>query len=318
MQTFGLLGLSVSASLLFKGDSSLGNAPVSNLSSGHGLTETLPAIPYPSKDGDQITKIREKIADEFGIEIQTLDEVSIAAPAARVLNGLEGLLFSSQNWDEQSLNLLEYNLKNFPKKFYQQDKNGEKVHIILDPTSHCGPNAKDFIITPYPREIMLSPLFFNPEHPLTAGWVLAHEFGHLVTTDSCRQTDSPYFDKIEAILGGNFDQVKQDLSGKIQTKAEQSNLNITEGGFVLPIESIKTPEQEEAVRLTRLKYGTSNQEEFIAVMFESYFLGKDYFFRTYEPFLGKEKTQNLYNFAKTFYNGKEYPGYHVIADLLKR
>jgi len=309
MQRFALLGISVSTALLFKGDNNLNNAFAGDLSSGHALVGA-PALPFVSNEGEQNTnKLREKIADEFGIEIQTLDEVSTAATAARIFNGLEGLLFSYQDWNEQNLNLLEHTLENLPEKFYQPDENGEKVHIILGPLTHCGSSIKNFMPF-YPREIMLSSLYFRPEIPLSATWVLAHEFGHLVTTDSCRQTDSPYLDKIEEILGGNFDQIKQDLSGEIQTQAEQSDLSIEESGFVLPIDSIKTPVQEAIVRLTRLKYGLSNQEEFIAVIAESYFLGKNYFQRMYAPFFPQDVVDNLYEFARyNIFDGTEYPDY---------
>lgn len=311
LRTAPIVGLTM-VGLFLNGDNHVVGSPIAGLSNGQTAGDPILLPPDYTLSTEGISELRENIEAEFNIELQTLDEVSIAAPAARIFNGLEGLIFSYQNWNEQNLNLLERTLKSLPEKFYQPDKNGEKVHIILGSSTHCGSNIKDFIPF-HPRQIILSSLYFRPEIPLSAAWVLAHEFGHLATTDSCKQTDSPYFDKIEEMLGANFEHVKQDLSSKIQIQAGQSGLDIEGGGLVPPVDSIKTPGQEEAIRLKRLEYGITNQEEFIAVIAESYFLGKDYFQRMYAPFFPKDVVDNLYKFAMDdIFDGTQYPNYHTI------
>ncbi|EKD65691.1 MAG: hypothetical protein ACD_50C00014G0001 [uncultured bacterium] len=50
--------------------------------------------------------------------------------------------------------------------------------------------------------------------------------------------------------------------------------------------------------------------EFIAVVAESYYLGKDYFYRMYEPFLPKETIDKLYEFTQNeIFGGRDYQDY---------
>lgn len=315
IQKFALLGLSTSAALLFKGDNNLNNAFAGDLSSRSALIENQPALSFTHGDSEQNTKkLREKIADEFGIEIQTFDEIS-EHPQLKLIYGFENLFPMNQGWNNENLELLEKIFEYVPSSFYKP-RNGEKVHVILGPNSHCGHDIKGF--TPkYPYEVMLSYSQFKPSKPLTAALVMAHEFGHLMTTESCNSHLKPtYLDQLEEITGENFAQLQEELPVQIKTTAAELGVEVAQGGAFYSVDSL-TSEEEEAFRLTRLNYGATNSKEFMAVLFESYFMGKNYFRRMYRPFF-EDKTDVLYNFIKGIYNGKEFPDYHVTKAELEK
>ncbi|MEK7185829.1 MAG: hypothetical protein AAB675_00500 [Patescibacteria group bacterium] len=270
----------------------------------------------------EVTALRSSVADKFGIEIQTFDEIS-KAPDAKYLYGLfDNVLYPVHDWNKENLDLLDRVLSYLPKSLYEPREDGEKVHIILGPASICGWDVKTF--TPdYPREVMASYSYFRAENPLSAAWVMAHEFAHLQTMDSCTTGDkshltetSPYFKKIDEILEGEFVDVKKGLSGKLGEQESQFEEEIEDGGRILPVDYIKTPEEEQKVRLTRFKYGISKDmpSEFIAVIAESYFLGRDYFQRMYGPFFPQDVVDSLYEFARDdIFDGTEYTDYHKTA-----
>lgn len=266
-------------------------------------------------DAQEITALRHSIEDKFGIELQTFDNIS-QNPATKLFYGFENLLSVNQEWNENNLELLGKLLEYIPSDFYKP-RSGEKVNVILGPTSHCGHDIKG--LTPkYAYEVMLSYSLFRPEKPLTAALVTTHEFGHLMTTESCNSSlNLTYIDKLEEILEKDFTKVQEELHAQIDDRADEFGVKVNEEGVLSSVDSLM-PENEEALRLTRLNYGTKNSKEFMAVLFESYFMGKDYFRRMYEPFFPRETVDSLYKFARTdIFDGIEYPDYQTTAVKLK-
>lgn len=58
---------------------------------------------------------------------------------------------------------------------------------------------------------------------------------------------------------------------------------------------------------SRLGYGATSAHEFLSVAAEVYVRGEKYFMKTYEPFLGTERSEKLYNGMKReIFRGREY------------
>src|SRR3990167_1897080 len=260
--------------------------------------------------------LRRSIEEEFGIKLHTFDEISLI-PVIKVRHGVKNLFSSNQDWTEQNLNLLVQVLARLPKDLYSQREDGEKVHIILGPAGLCGWDKQN--LTPnYPRQIMLPYDLFKTETPLSAEWITAHEAAHLRTLDSCSSLDpaviqtSPYFKRIDEILERQYIEIREELSKKLADLEEETGIKARDKGKAGALESIKNPEELTSFRFTRFKYGISKDmpTEFIAVAAESYFLGKDYFYRMYEPFLPKETIDNLYEFTQNeIFGGRDYQDY---------
>ncbi len=282
-----------------------------------------------SLEEKKITQLKDGISERFGIYVETVNEISqIPTFMSNFIYEFEygPNNFSNQNqdWNEENLKLLQKALSYLPKTTYQE-KDKEKVHFILGPIFSCGGDAKTFT-TLYPREIMLSSSYFRPETPLTAVWALIHESVHLRTLPSCSSINastienSPYFEKLDKILGGSYVQVREELLQELKNYEEQTGIKANEGGVVKPLESVENPEELTTFQLTRFKYGISKDlpTEFIAVLAESYFLGKNYFYQMYSPFLPEENTDRLYQFVKKeIFDGREYPDYHNILQKLE-
>ncbi|MBI2031843.1 MAG: hypothetical protein HYT08_04495 [Candidatus Levybacteria bacterium] len=266
-------------------------------------------------DSQELASFKQSISERLGVEIQTFDEIS-QHPQVKLFYGFQNIIPVNQEWNEDNLRLLENVFGYIPEDFYEV-RDGEKVHVILGPSSHCGYDIKGF--TPkYPYEVMLSYQLFMPERPLTAALVATHEFGHLKTTESCNSPLGPnYIDQIEEILGEDFAKTQEELPEQIDRRASELEVKVRKGGLFTSVDSL-TPEKEESFRLTRLNYAAKNSKEFIAVGFESYFMGRNYFERMYEPFFGKSKTGELYDMIKNIYQGKEFPDYHITEKELQK
>ena len=278
--------------------------------------------PQLSEEERQRTaELKDGIANKYGIYIQTFDEIS-KAPVAKYMYSFGNLFNQNQEWNKTNLSLLEQAISNVPKDFYEPKK-GEQVHIILGPTSVCGLDLKTF--TPfYPREIMLSYSYFSPENPLTANWVFVHEGVHLKTMDSCSTSEtnpprSPYFGKLDKVLGMEYQEAREMVLRRLD-ELKETGAEIKKGGAAGSLESILTPQEEETFRLTRMNYGVSKDlpTEFLAVAGESYFLGKEYFYKMYSPFFSVKTVDRLYKFMKDdIFEGKEYPAYQLRLTNMK-
>ena len=314
---FALAGLALSAAtLLFNSETNAGSSSADNTPSIPVPESNSPPLMERVSSPEEISSRIQEIENEFGIEINTFDDIS-QYPAIKLLYGLQNIIIPvNQEWNEDNLNLLENVFEYIPQDFYEP-RNGEKVHIILGPAFHCGYDMKGF--TPkYPYEVMLSYSLFKPEKPLTAALAGTHEFGHLKTTESCNSSLAPnYIDELEQILEKDFSKLQEELPSQIEKRANKFEAKVTEGGTFSSIDSL-TPEEEETFRLTRLEYGTKNANEFMGVLFESYFMGKDYFGRMYDPFFGSSKTAELYSMIKGIYQGREFPDYHTTQQELEK
>jgi hypothetical protein len=265
----------------------------------------------PEEEKQRIAELKDGIANKYGIYIHTFDEIS-KIPSIKYIYNPSILFNQNQEWNERNLNLLEQVISSVPKDFYEP-KNGEKVRIVLGPISICGVDPRTF--TPfYPRKVMLSYSHFSPERPLTASWAFVHEGVHLKTMDSCTTSktsppESPYFEKLSEVLEMDYKEAREMVLRRLD-ELKETGAEIKEGGAVRPLELILTPQEEESFRLTRMKYGVSKDLpiEFLAVAGESYFLGKEYFYKMYIPFFPVKTVDRLYEFMKDdIFEGKEYP-----------
>lgn len=130
-----------------------------------------------------------------------------------------------------------------------------------------------------------------------------------ITDEVDERMNSPYFAKVEEILGGSFTQVRSDILVKIGQQEEVlgREIEIANPGFVL--DDVKNDEDLIVFAVSRLKYAFSGDvpSEFLAVLGEFYYFGKEYFYRVFGQFFAVDVVDKLYEFTREeIFNGKEY------------
>lgn len=277
--------------------------------------------------------LKKVIEDQFNTEIMTRGEMWEQTYGGRLIDGHPDL---EAKWDTPTLEMLKQYLLLLPQHFYQKKEDGRRIRIVLSTfpsSSDCYPFG--FTSENDPCEITIRHEVFNPNNKRDALRLLAHESIHAVTPASVQNPEakrpewifiSPWYDKIDTIMGYRSNDVRQRLYDQVQRKRILLGSEITDLARDLNIDQNLTKEEEKELFYRRLEYGLGylpggkgvrmrergSSNEFIAVLGEHYIHGKEFFFRMYGEFFPQEVVEKLYNFVKDdVFRGKEYESFPV-------
>ncbi len=283
------------------------------------------SIPSPTTrptEKEDPTGLIQEIAQKYGVDLVPYD---IMVPAAK-----DGTVFGPYpKWTTERVKMIKTFFdfaegNGLPKSYYTPDDRG-RLRIALtqngDPSECCGEFEN---LANHPRDIKLSVDYFNTQFPDNAYRDLLHEVTHNQTylkrnqdeTGEFVSISSTYFEEITTIL--NFkppiDKITQEtelvftknlqqlrdpqevLQALLQKHAITYTNNVPESELRAKLGT----DWEEYSFLYHYIYGTTNLQEYIAVMGESYaYGGEEYFISHYAEFLGHVRAKNLCSFLKT-------------------
>jgi hypothetical protein len=274
---------------------------------------------------------RLSIEQRFGVRLLTLDEFSIR-------NGYDPtfMVSFSKDWTPDKLGFVETLLSNTPPHFYEPAEDGKPLDLVLfsEKAGRAGitcfnENCEDegFIALSAQDDIhrdrhptVLTTINLNDyEMALT---VLTHELVHRRTPISFRDFSakkdpynlygrvyvSPWFDKVDSILGQPFSEMADNLHQSAGDAEEHFKLTHS-------IESDSNPQELSLEQLNEynfyyyFKYGVSLKIpiEFLAVMGQNYIRGREFFVRNYSKFFSEEIAESLFEFTGAdIFRGFEY------------
>lgn len=255
---------------------------------------------------DEILSLKAAIEERFNISLTTVNDVY--GPKSLWSAKPEDMVV----WTLNRLKVLEQSLSLLPKHFYQPSEKGDKFTLSLD----IGQRAD--CICGFSREVLPHRINIGTDHFESVENLLpeiAHEFVHLVTpmegkdprSDPSKYA-SPWYQKIDNILGKKFVNVRPELAGMAKSKVDPERMAIAMYGggerlnfyekFLYGVEGF-----------TMAAYEYRLPHEFIAVLGEIYVEGKEYFYRMYGKFFPQDTVEKLYNFVKEYiFRSTEYLG----------
>lgn len=192
-------------------------------------------------------------------------------------------------WPKEALAHVDDILPHFPRFFYTPDSQGRRLNLQLSSrTASC------CFYTDKERTITVALTDLTTKENTSVG--LAHEFTHLITMVPVPNASggytftTPSAPIVETILNGSFTDLKPKITGDLRKKEDEFK-----------------NDWPKTVFFNQFKYGTSNIDEFIAVMGSNYVMSKQYFHEMYELFFSPETVKHLYSFTKdSVFQGKEY------------
>lgn len=277
--------------------------------------------------------LKKAIEDQFNTELMTRGEMWEQTYGGRLIDGHPDL---EAKWDTPTLEMLKQYLLLLPQHFYQKKEDGRRIRIVLSTfpsSSDCYPFG--FASENDPCEVTVRHEVFNPNNKRDAFRLLAHESIHAVTPASVQNPGakrpewafiSPWYDKIDTIMGYRSNDVRQRLYLEVQGKRMLLGSETTDLARDLNIDQNLTKEDEKELFYRRFEYGLGylpggrgvsiykdgSPNEFIAVLGEHYIHGKEFFSRMYGEFFPQEVVEKLYNFVKgDVFRGKEYKSFPV-------
>lgn len=203
-------------------------------------------------------------------------------------------------WNISQLRMVQRFLPNLPNHFYGPGvETGKQLELAMDPRSQC------CSVTLRTEIVPLNPKDFDSSSP-HAFEVITHELTHRLTPGLVLNPfgDSPWYHKIESILGDPFPVFAKRLFPNVKNAFDQAQVR-----------------EERRHYLSRFMYGITRTDlrmgipliaekpvEFVAVMGEIYVHGESFFSRFYSEFIEQQVTDGLYGFAKQdiFRGLKEY------------
>lgn len=217
-------------------------------------------------------------------------------------------------WDSRRLIMLRNILAILPDHLFKPTAVGRRTQFELRPyfynqQARCACANPNSTID---RILLNEDSGFNPDFPQRSTEILVHELVHKVTPMDF--DDSPWYEAVEQILGGSFAQKRHEVYEKVlqvrpTIREELDQRNTTE-----------TEVDELGWFLRMFCYGIGRERhfdrdnsrfdtpyEFIAVLGQHFFLGRNYFLRMYGAIFDEETTRTLYNFTRDeVFKGVEY------------
>jgi len=275
-------------------------------------------------EGPEAAKLELNIENKFNIRLMTQGQWDEEIWDGRLSEGHPDL---EAKWNMENLSLISGYLETLPAHFTKEKYKGKKLRIIIThlPFTDCDcfpdPKGND------PDEMFISLYLITNSSKEQGFATLAHEFSHRMTPFSLptpvnksesllEQLQSPWFERINAILGEDFKTARLKINEKILALdpdiAKKWKLELRERKEL-------TQEEQKSQFLYRLAYGLGTRQElidsekfnlpteFIGVLGENYVYGKDYFMSMYKFVLPEEIVGKLYEFTKTeIFKGREY------------
>jgi len=258
---------------------------------------------------EKILALEVAIENQFNINLTTVNDV-YGSKSLRSAKPEDMVV-----WNLDRLGLLEKSLSALPEHFYEPSKTGDKLSISLDLGDRANCSCWYEEVLPYRINIGIKH-FESVEELLST---LTHEFVHLVMpieipmagsrrdTSKIGELDSPWYRRIDQILGKKFEIVRPELASMAKRKVDPDRMTIAMYGgmrrnfyekFLYGVEGH-----------TMAAYGYRLPNEFIPVLGETYLEGTDRFYLMYGEFFPQDTVEQLYNFVKeNIFKGMEFEG----------
>lgn len=217
-------------------------------------------------------------------------------------------------WDVMRLQILDKSLSILPSHFYKPDYRGNRLIFLLGKQTTVGMFSS---IPKIPHLVELDYKRFRLGNEKRSTMDVAHELVHIITpVDWVREQYqnandgsqalrlvqlSPWYDQVESILGKKYLDFAPPMWEEV--KRRQNYIWKNNEGWVrdpkIPVE--QSPEQQERDKFAiHFGYTLRHQDydEFIAVLGETFILGRDYFVKMFADYLGKETAEKLFQFTK--------------------